>query len=80
MGMEVSLDFLFIKSQFWIQSLENMYRGLQEYNTSLQQYNTKLQSDVDATNEALKRVEKEKVIGFAPYHVEGKLCFSSRPS
>ncbi|KAL8506117.1 hypothetical protein ACS0TY_017108 [Phlomoides rotata] len=47
-----------------IQSLENMYRGLQEYNTSLQQYNTKLQSDVDATNEELKRVEKEKAIVF----------------
>ncbi|KAL3850813.1 hypothetical protein ACJIZ3_012695 [Penstemon smallii] len=43
-----------------IQSLNDMYKRLQEYNTSLQQYNSKLQSDVHATNETLKRVETEK--------------------
>ncbi|KAL8498450.1 hypothetical protein ACS0TY_021687 [Phlomoides rotata] len=45
-----------------IQSLEKSYKGLQDYNTNLQDYNTRLQSDVDATNEALKRVEKEKAL------------------
>ncbi|XP_022847618.1 kinesin-like protein KIN-14N [Olea europaea var. sylvestris] len=44
-----------------IQSLNDMYKRLQEYNTSLQQYNTRLQSELAATNETLKRVEKEKV-------------------
>ncbi|GFP86382.1 kinesin-3 [Phtheirospermum japonicum] len=43
-----------------IQTLNDMYRRLQEYNTSLQQYNSKLQSELQATNETLKRVEKEK--------------------
>ncbi|KAG8386197.1 hypothetical protein BUALT_Bualt03G0123900 [Buddleja alternifolia] len=43
-----------------IQTLNDMYKRLQEYNTSLQQYNSKLQSDLHATNETLKRVEKEK--------------------
>lgn len=43
-----------------ISSLNDMYKRLQEYNTSLQQYNSKLQSELAATNENLKRVEKEK--------------------
>ncbi|XP_057950155.1 kinesin-like protein KIN-14N [Malania oleifera] len=43
-----------------ISSLNDMYKRLQEYNTSLQQYNSKLQSELATTNEALKRVEKEK--------------------
>ncbi|CAK9142309.1 unnamed protein product [Ilex paraguariensis] len=43
-----------------IQSLNDMYKRLQEYNTSLQQYNSKLQSELATANEALKRVEKEK--------------------
>ncbi|KAL6543204.1 Kinesin-like protein KIN-14C [Orobanche hederae] len=43
-----------------IQSLNDMYKRLQEYNTSLQQYNTRLQSELHATNETLKRVEQEK--------------------
>ncbi|XP_051135566.1 kinesin-like protein KIN-14N [Andrographis paniculata] len=43
-----------------IQSFNDMYKRLQEYNTSLQQYNTRLQSEVNEANEALKRVEKEK--------------------
>ncbi|PIN19618.1 Kinesin (KAR3 subfamily) [Handroanthus impetiginosus] len=43
-----------------IQSLNDMYKRLQEYNTSLQQYNSRLQSELHATNETLKRVEKEK--------------------
>ncbi|KZV56429.1 kinesin-3 [Dorcoceras hygrometricum] len=43
-----------------IQSLNDMYKRLQEYNTSLQQYNSRLQSELHATNDALKQVEKEK--------------------
>ncbi|KAI8552737.1 hypothetical protein RHMOL_Rhmol06G0290100 [Rhododendron molle] len=43
-----------------ISSLNDMYKRLQEYNTSLQQYNSKLQSELATTNETLKRVEKEK--------------------
>lgn len=43
-----------------IASLNDMYKRLQEYNTSLQQYNSKLQTDLASTNETLKRVEKEK--------------------
>lgn len=43
-----------------IASLNDMYKRLQEYNTSLQQYNCKLQTDLASTNETLKRVEKEK--------------------
>ncbi|XP_059664811.1 kinesin-like protein KIN-14N isoform X2 [Cornus florida] len=43
-----------------IASLNDMYKRLQEYNTSLQQYNSKLQSELATTNETLKRVEKEK--------------------
>lgn len=47
-----------------IQSLNEMYKRLQEYNTSLQQYNSKLQSELASTNETLKRVEKEKAAVF----------------
>lgn len=43
-----------------ISSLNDMYKRLQEYNTSLQQYNSKLQTELATVNEALKRVEKEK--------------------
>ncbi|XP_073026079.1 kinesin-like protein KIN-14N isoform X2 [Primulina eburnea] len=43
-----------------IQSLNDMYKRLQEYNTSLQQYNSRLQSELHATNDTLKQVEKEK--------------------
>ncbi|GAA0183705.1 microtubule binding motor protein [Lithospermum erythrorhizon] len=43
-----------------IQSLNDAYKRLQEYNTSLQQYNSKLQSELSMTNDTLKRVEKEK--------------------
>lgn len=43
-----------------IQSLNDMYKRLQEYNTSLQQYNSRLQSELHETNETLKQVEKEK--------------------
>ncbi|KAM7504113.1 hypothetical protein LguiB_003017 [Lonicera macranthoides] len=43
-----------------ISSINDMYKRLQEYNTSLQQYNSKLQSELATTNETLKRVEKEK--------------------
>lgn len=39
---------------------EDMYKRLQEYNTSLQQYNTKLQNELKAANDANKQVEKEK--------------------
>lgn len=42
-------------------SLKEMYKRLQEYNTSLQQYNSKLQTDLSAANESLTRVEKEKL-------------------
>ncbi|XP_047957308.1 kinesin-like protein KIN-14N [Salvia hispanica] len=43
-----------------IQSQNDMYKRLQEYNTSLQQYNSRLQSELNETNETLKHVEKEK--------------------
>ncbi|KAL1537899.1 Kinesin-like protein KIN-14C [Salvia divinorum] len=43
-----------------IQSLNDMYKRLQEYNTSLQQYNSRLQSELHETKETLKHVEKEK--------------------
>ncbi|XP_042027986.1 kinesin-like protein KIN-14N [Salvia splendens] len=43
-----------------IQSQNDMYKRLQEYNTSLQQYNSRLQSELHETNETLKHVEKEK--------------------
>ncbi|GAV71260.1 Kinesin domain-containing protein [Cephalotus follicularis] len=41
-------------------SLDDMYKRLQEYNTSLHQYNVKLQNDLEKVRESLKRVEKEK--------------------
>ncbi|KAL0406888.1 UNVERIFIED_CONTAM: Kinesin-like protein KIN-14N [Sesamum latifolium] len=43
-----------------MQSLNDMYKRLHEYNASLQQYNSRLQSEIHATSDALKRVEKEK--------------------
>ncbi|GFP89974.1 kinesin-3 [Phtheirospermum japonicum] len=43
-----------------IHSLNDMYKRLQEYNTSLQQYNSRLQSELQATNDTLKNVEHEK--------------------
>ncbi|XP_057528390.1 kinesin-like protein KIN-14N isoform X2 [Amaranthus tricolor] len=43
-----------------IASLNDMYKRLQEYNTSLQQYNSKLQTELSTANETLKRVESEK--------------------
>ncbi|KAL0353585.1 UNVERIFIED_CONTAM: Kinesin-like protein KIN-14C [Sesamum angustifolium] len=43
-----------------IQSLNDMYKRLHEYNTSLQQYNSKLQSEIHAIKETLKHVEQEK--------------------
>jgi len=45
-----------------IASLNDMYKRLQEYNTSLQQYNSKLQSELAAANETLKGVEREKAV------------------
>ncbi|KAK9674386.1 hypothetical protein RND81_12G229300 [Saponaria officinalis] len=45
-----------------IASLNDMYKRLQEYNTSLQQYNSKLQTELATANETLKRVETEKAI------------------
>ncbi|GLT83486.1 hypothetical protein SLE2022_017730 [Rubroshorea leprosula] len=43
-----------------IVSVNDMYKLLQEYNSSLQVYNSKLQADLDTANEAIKRGEKEK--------------------
>ncbi|XP_057790680.1 kinesin-like protein KIN-14N isoform X1 [Salvia miltiorrhiza] len=43
-----------------IQSLNDTYRRLQEFNTSLHQWNTRLQSDLETTNTTLKRVQEEK--------------------
>ncbi|KAL1821971.1 hypothetical protein ACET3Z_016840 [Daucus carota] len=43
-------------------SLTDMYKRLQEYNTSLQDYNSKLQKELATTNETLKQAEKEKSI------------------
>ncbi|GJU76572.1 kinesin-like protein KIN-14N [Tanacetum coccineum] len=44
-----------------ILSVNDMYKRLQEYNTSLQQYNSKLQSELHQTNDILKNAEKVKV-------------------
>lgn len=44
-----------------IASQKDMYKRLQEYNTSLQQYNSKLQTDLSDSNDSLKRVENEKL-------------------
>ncbi|KAL9234140.1 hypothetical protein vseg_009043 [Gypsophila vaccaria] len=43
-----------------VTNVNDMYKRLQEYNTSLQQYNSRLQSDLAASNATLQRVEKEK--------------------
>ncbi|GER53219.1 kinesin [Striga asiatica] len=46
----------FKKTMLLVQkTLNDMYKRLQEYNTSLQQYNSRLQSELQATNETLKR-------------------------
>ncbi|KDP20822.1 hypothetical protein JCGZ_21293 [Jatropha curcas] len=42
-------------------SLDDMYKRLQEYNLSLQQYNSKLHAELETARESLKRVEKEKL-------------------
>ncbi|KAJ8424941.1 hypothetical protein Cgig2_030897 [Carnegiea gigantea] len=41
-------------------SVNDMYKRLQEYNTSLQQYNSRLQTDLQTVNTTLQRIEKEK--------------------
>ncbi|XP_047967701.1 kinesin-like protein KIN-14N [Salvia hispanica] len=43
-----------------VQSLNDTYRRLQEFNTSLHQWNSRLQSDLETTNTMLKRVQEEK--------------------
>lgn len=43
-----------------VQSLNDTYKRLQEFNTSLHQWNTRLQSDLETTNQTLKRVQEEK--------------------
>lgn len=43
-----------------ITSVSDMYKLLQEYNSSLQLYNSKLQTDLDASHETVKHGEKEK--------------------
>ncbi|XP_038689419.1 kinesin-like protein KIN-14N isoform X2 [Tripterygium wilfordii] len=43
-----------------IASINDMYKLLQEYNSSLQVYNGKLQTDLDAAHETIRRGEKEK--------------------
>ncbi|XP_024966924.1 kinesin-like protein KIN-14N [Cynara cardunculus var. scolymus] len=43
-----------------ILSINDMYKRLQEYNTSLQQYNSKLQTELNQTSDTLKTVEREK--------------------
>ncbi|KAJ6752202.1 hypothetical protein OIU85_002607 [Salix viminalis] len=43
-----------------ITSVSDMYKLLQEYNSSLQLYNSKLQTDLDTAHENVKRGEKEK--------------------
>lgn len=45
---------------YQIVSVNDMYKRLQEYNTSLQQYNSKLQTELNQTSETLSRVEREK--------------------
>ncbi|KVI10352.1 Kinesin, motor domain-containing protein, partial [Cynara cardunculus var. scolymus] len=45
---------------FQILSINDMYKRLQEYNTSLQQYNSKLQTELNQTSDTLKTVEREK--------------------
>lgn len=43
-----------------IASVNDMYKRLQEYNTSLQEYNCKLQLDLNTASENLKRCETDK--------------------
>ncbi|XP_010482874.1 PREDICTED: kinesin-like protein KIN-14N [Camelina sativa] len=43
-----------------IQSVNDMYKLLQEYNSSLQLYNSKLQGDLDEAHETIKHGEKER--------------------
>ncbi|ESQ54555.1 hypothetical protein EUTSA_v10024503mg [Eutrema salsugineum] len=43
-----------------IQAVNDMYKLLQEYNSSLQLYNGKLQGDLDDAHETIKRGEKER--------------------
>lgn len=49
--------FLFV---FQIQAVNDMYKLLQEYNSSLQLYNSKIQGDLDEAHETIKRGEKER--------------------
>ncbi|KAL8130116.1 hypothetical protein V2J09_019271 [Rumex salicifolius] len=42
------------------ESFEDMYKRVQEYNTSLQLYNSKMQNDLATVNQSLHQVEKEK--------------------
>ncbi|GMH30287.1 hypothetical protein Nepgr_032130 [Nepenthes gracilis] len=44
-----------------IVTFEDMYKRLQEYNTSLQQYNSRMQTDLAAATATLQQVEKEKL-------------------
>ncbi|KAE8704048.1 Kinesin-1 [Hibiscus syriacus] len=44
-----------------IVSVNDMYKLLQEYNSSLQLYNSKLQTDLDTAHETIKRGEKERL-------------------
>ena len=67
---EIAVESAILCKDFWlitflcfilqIASLNDMYKRLQEYNTSLQHYNTKLQTELAEANDALKRVEREK--------------------
>ncbi|KFK29228.1 hypothetical protein AALP_AA7G106500 [Arabis alpina] len=43
-----------------IHAVNDMYKLLQEYNSSLQLYNSKLQGDLDEAHETIKRGEKER--------------------
>ncbi|GKD25592.1 kinesin-like protein KIN-14C, partial [Tanacetum coccineum] len=43
-----------------VKTHEDMYKRLQEYNTSLQQYNTKLQNDLKSATDSNLQVEREK--------------------
>lgn len=45
---------------FQIHAVSDMYKLLQEYNSSLQLYNSKLQGDLDEAHETIKRGEKER--------------------
>ncbi|KAK9714865.1 hypothetical protein RND81_06G126100 [Saponaria officinalis] len=58
--MNVSLTQELETAQHKVAAGNDMYKRLQEYNTSLQQYNSRLQSDLATSNATLQRVEKEK--------------------